>query len=240
MSCPFCRELYSSDEAERCPHCDIPLVRFEALPPSPEALEEGLLDPPEDYRFAPWTFRYFRGPLVALSLAGLAFFRAPWVYLERPDPVGLTGFDLARGNAPWLWGGAVGFFLLVPLVLSRRTQNELRGVRVVAATFALMTVLEALLLVARPPVESAYFGAALSYGWGLGASAGVSLLAFICACRLGAGASPRAPYGRPLRSTRTADTADRDRSRHRPEGALSHSQEKTPASRAEEQGRTLH
>ena len=121
------------------------------------------------------------------GLVGLGFmlFFAPWVSLERPDPVVWSGFDLARGNLGFLWGGAVGWFLLLPLVATRRSVTELRGIRVIAFTFALMTLGEALLLLLRPPVENAYFSARLEYQWGLYASACVSLLASAVALRLG-------------------------------------------------------
>lgn len=188
LSCPFCRELFGADEGPRCPHCDLPLVALDKLPPSAEALAEEPLvpaDPPEDQR-QNWLYSgRGRGLLFCLAAVGLLLFFSPWVSLERPDPVVWSGFDLARGNLGFLWGGAIGWFLLLPLVATRRSVTELRGIRVIAFTFAVMTFGEGLLLLLRPPVENAYFSARLDYRWGLYASTAVSLLAAFVALRLG-------------------------------------------------------
>src|SRR5690606_21943844 len=112
-------------------------------------------------------------------------FFGPWVSLERPDEITLTGHDLATANAPWLWGGAVGWFILVPLLASRRTVNQLRGIRVMATFFPLLTLGEAAMLLINPPEAHRYFGPGLEYTWGLFASATVALLAMIVGARLG-------------------------------------------------------
>lgn len=187
VACPFCRELFDEREVERCPDCGLPVVPLERLPPVPEALadEDRPFVPEENRPLGFWTWRYGRGPLLCLALLGAALFFAPWVTLTRADDVTLRGFDLARGNAPWLWGGALGWFLMVPLVLSRRTRAHLWGVRVIAATFAAMTAGEAALLLARPPADPSYFSYGVEYTWGLYASGLVSLVAVAVAARLG-------------------------------------------------------
>lgn len=189
LCCPFCRELYAPEEGPVCPHCDLELVELGSLPLSPEAQQEaaswGQLDPPEDQKQSPLFWRRGRAALPLFACLGLILFFQPWVTLERPDPVGLSGFDLARSNAPWLWGGAVGWFLTVPLVLSRRSINELRGIRIIAATFSVMTLGETVMLRFLPPAESVYFTSGLGWAWGLYASAVVSLTATIVASRLG-------------------------------------------------------
>lgn len=189
LSCPFCRELFSSDEGPRCPGCDLPLVDLNELPPSLEAQAEaallGELDPPEDQRQSWLYWGRGRGPLIVLAALGLAAFFAPWISIEHPESITFSGFDLARSRAPWLWGGAIGWFLLIPLVVSRRSVNELRGVRVIATTFALMTLGETALLHFRPPEEHSYFRHELSTAWALAASAVLSALAALVAARLG-------------------------------------------------------
>jgi hypothetical protein len=166
LACPFCRELFTEGEVERCPHCDIPLSDLAKLPLSSEAAELdelGLLDSPFDRRL-PFTYwRRGRGLLLGASLLGLASFFLPWVSLLRPDPVLLSGFDLARGNARWLFGGALGWFLLIAVVLSRRSVNEMRGARAIAVTFPLMTVFEIVLMLVRPPSENEVFTSGLSF-----------------------------------------------------------------------------
>ena len=189
LACPFCRELYGEKEGPRCPTCDIPLVPMASLPLSAEALAEasarGEVDPPEDRRLGFLYLGRGRGALLGVAAIGLALFFSPWVSLERPDEVTLSGFDLARGSAGWLWGGAIGWFLLVPLALSRRSVNELRGLRVIAVTFALMTLGETILLFAKPPSGHQYFGYGLSWAYGLYASALVSALGAVIGIRLG-------------------------------------------------------
>lgn len=189
LSCPFCRELYAPEEGPRCPHCDLELVELSRLPLSKEGEQEaaawGHVDPPEDQKQSPFFMQRGRGALTLLASAGLLLFFQPWVSIERPDPVALSGFDLARSNAPWLWGGVVGWFLTVPLVLTRRTVNQLRGIRVIAATFSVMTLGEVLMLWFLPPSESVYFTSGLEWAWGLYASAAVSLTATVVASRLG-------------------------------------------------------
>lgn len=188
LSCPFCRELFAQGEGPRCPACDLPLVPLHQLPLSldgqREATELGV-DPPQDQKLPFLYFRRGRGLLPGLAMVGLALFFMPWVRLSRPDEVTLSGLNLATTNAPWLWSGAVGWFLLIPLALSRRTLNEMYGVRIICTLFALLTAGEATLMLLRPPVEHSYFATGLTYTWGIYASLLVSLLGAACAARLG-------------------------------------------------------
>ena len=189
LACPFCRELFTPTEGERCPHCGLLLVDLSRLPPSLEARQEaeaaGELDPPELERLGFWYGGRGRGLLPVVAALGLATFIGPWAMLERPEHVTLSGFDLARAGVPWLFGGAIGWFILVPLVWSRRSVVELRGVRIIAATLAVLTALETTLLLLRPPLESTYYSSGLRYGWGLYASLLVSALGTYVAATLG-------------------------------------------------------
>jgi len=190
LSCPFCRELYSEEEGPKCPECDLPLVRLRDLPLSLEGQAElletqGSIDPPEDQRLPAWYLGRGKGASILLGAFGLALFFSPWVSLTRPEEITLSGHDLATTNAPWLWGGAIGFFLLIPLVFSRRTVRELMGIRVMACFFPLLTLGEAALLLAHPPEGHRYFGSGLAYEWGLYASALVAALCIVVGARLG-------------------------------------------------------
>ena len=40
LACPFCREMFEVGESKACPVCGVPLVAFEKLPASDEALSE--------------------------------------------------------------------------------------------------------------------------------------------------------------------------------------------------------
>jgi len=187
--CPFCREIFVEGEAERCPECGVELLPVEKLPLSYEArveIEAELAATPPEHRPLPWWYvRRGRGALLLVALVGLGAFFAPWVVMSKPEIVSLSGYDLARLRAGWFWGGAIGWFVMLPLVASRRTLAGLRGVRVITATFALMTSVEVgMLLVVTPRMQRLY---PLDYewGWGLYASAVASLVGVVAAARLG-------------------------------------------------------
>jgi hypothetical protein len=188
-ACPFCRSLYSSSEARQCPDCGVKLVPMENLPQSldvaADELEAGELVLPEQ-RPLPWNyFGRNRGALLLIALLGLATFFAPWVELRMPDMSVRSGFDLARGRAGWLWGGAAGWLVMLPLVWTRRTIHRLRGVRFVTAMFAAMTLIEAGILLSMPPRAQHHVPLEIVWRWGIYASLGTSLLGIVTALRLG-------------------------------------------------------
>ena len=188
-ACPFCRSLFPSNEARQCPECGVKLVPMENLPPSldvaADELEAGELVLPEQ-RPMPWNyFGRNRGALLLIALLGLATFFAPWVELRMPDLSVRSGFDLARGRAGWLWGGAVGWLVMLPLVWTRRTIHRLRGVRFVTAMFAAMTLIEAGILLSMPPRAQHHVPLEIVWRWGIYASLGTSLLGIVVALRLG-------------------------------------------------------
>lgn len=188
-SCPFCRELFSEEEGPACPECDLPLVPLKNLPLSldgrAEMLIDAAVDPPEDVKLPVWYWGRSRGALTLLSGLGIGLFFSPWVSIERPDPVELSGYDLAVSTAPFLWGGAVGWFILAALVLSRRSVHEMRGVRAIATLFCALTAGEVGLFLLRPPTGHAYFSSGLSYEWGFFLSGVVAVLGMFFAVRFG-------------------------------------------------------
>ncbi len=189
LSCPFCRELYSAEEAVRCSTCDVELVPLGSLPLSAEALAEEALSAevlhPDDTRFGLFHLGHGRGLLLCLALAGLALFFAPWLVILQPDPALVAGFDIAHSRSGWFWGGALGLFILVPLLITRRCPYDLRGIRVISSTFCVMTLLEALVLFAKPPTAGSFVRVTYAWGWGLYASALVSVIGTFVALRLG-------------------------------------------------------
>lgn len=206
LACPFCRTLYQRGEAATCTVCGVKLVAFESLPPSAEALagessESRTL--PEDEPVQWNDFGRGRGALLALSVLGFALFFAPWVTVEMPEDVVHSGFDLARGRAGWLWGGATGWLVLFPLVWSRRTIRSMFGARPVSVLLAAMTVFEVFMLMALPP-RSERLPVEIHWAWGLYASGVVSLLGAVLAMRLGGtlpplSSEPSSPESSPKR-----------------------------------------
>jgi hypothetical protein len=188
QACPFCRKLYTSDEARTCPDCDVALVGMSKLPPSLDALEDEAEQAaptlPENQLLPSTYLGRGRGALVVLSLLGMIAFFLPWVELRMPETAVYSAFDLARGRAGWLWGGMTAWFVLIPLVLSRRTITRLRSIRVVAVMFAAMTLTEALMLWLIPP-RRGLAPLELHFRYGLFLSGAISALAAIVAARLG-------------------------------------------------------
>jgi len=188
QACPFCRKLFTTGEARACPDCDVALVGMNQLPPSLDALEDeaeqGQVTFPEEQLLPTTYMGRGRGALIALSLAGIASFFLPWVELTMPESAVYSAFDLARGRAGWLWGGATAWLVLIPLVLTRRTIARMRGVRIVTIMFAAMTFTEALMLWLLPP-RRGVTPLELHFRYGLFLSGAISLLGVAVAARFG-------------------------------------------------------
>jgi hypothetical protein len=164
------------------------------LPPSADALaeeaERGEVVLPEQREF-PWSyFGRGRGALLILAALGLIAFFLPWVEVRMPESRVLSGFDLARGRAGWLWGGAVGWLVTIPLVWTRRTVERMRGVRAVTVVFALMTLIEVAMLLLLPPQRRGQMPVDFVWRFGLFASGAVSLVATFFALRFGGDLEP--------------------------------------------------
>lgn len=188
LACPFCRELFSEGESNLCPECDIPLRRLVDLPPSHEAQERQALEweqtAPED-RTLPWHYLgRGRGLLLGLSLLGLGLFFAPWIVITKPELLTLSGFELATSRGFWFGGGAVAWFVSVPLIFTRRTVMQMRGVRIVSSLFAATTFCQALMLYINAPTQR-FVPLAYTWGWGFYAGGLVSLAAIPVAVRFG-------------------------------------------------------
>ena len=187
-ACPFCRQLYSKGEVEICPECDVHVKPLAELPPSHDAqlLEDPEPEVPAEDQVLPWTYvGRGRGALVVLSLAGLAVFFMPWLHESSPEIRTWSGFEFAQ-QLPWIWGGGVAWFVLLPLVVSRRTIRQMRGARVAVGFLAgmvLTTVLTRLLIAPRAPHPLV----PLRYSWGSGlyAAGALAAVALVYAFRFG-------------------------------------------------------
>jgi hypothetical protein len=132
--------------------CAVALVPHDALPPSDEALaEDGIARQPEWERLPATYLRRGRGALALLAVLGLAAFFLPWVDETMPEIASHSGFDLASHRVGWVFGAAVGWFVLLPTVLSRRSVMHMRGARVAASFLAAVPGVTALDLVLFPP-----------------------------------------------------------------------------------------
>jgi hypothetical protein len=177
--------MFRDEENDRCPVCGVALVGFEKLPISDEALsEDGIVREPE-WEPLPGTYMgRSRGALVLLAVAGLVAFCMPWVHLTMPDIVSYSGLMLAK-RLGWAWGAGVGWFVLVPTVLSRRSIMQMRGARVAAAFLAAVPGTTAALLLARPPHGVHGVPLRFTWEWGIYATIALSLLAVVFAVFFG-------------------------------------------------------
>jgi hypothetical protein len=182
--------MWKEDEnVAKCPDCDVALVPLHQLPPSAETILEREAElertPPEWKRRAFFDMTRGRGWLLLFCLLGLAGFFQPWFVLYKPEEVVLSGFRIARYFAGWVWAGAVGWFILIPLVLTRRTIADLRGIRAICAFFASLTLGEILVLANVSPTSKLQIPIEFVSTYGLWWSATASAFATIISLTLG-------------------------------------------------------
>lgn len=186
-ACPFCRQLFTRGEVKTCPECDITVKPLDELPASHEAqlLEEHVEPlPPED---EPLPLTYLgrgRGMLLMVALCGMAVFFAPWYHETTPDILSWSGFEFAR-RLPWIWAGGVAWFVMVPLVASRRTIRQMRGARVAVGFLAAMVGTTVLARLTVPVADYKLVVLRYSWGWGMYVAGFLSVLALVLAWRFG-------------------------------------------------------
>lgn len=171
-----------------CPACGLLLTDLAKLPPSP-ALEDaddddfGIPREPHLEPLPPFFLARGRGALLGLCFLGLAAFFLPWVHMSAPDVQVLSGADLAK-RAGWIWSAAVGWFVLLPLVLTRRSIDQMRGARVAAAMLSAIPAVTASVLMLFPP-KSKLVPLAFEWGLGIQASLALGVVATVVAIRFG-------------------------------------------------------
>lgn len=185
-ACPFCREMFEAGEARACPSCGLKLEEISRLPPSYEAQQEEPDEPiPPHMEALPWSYAgRGRGLLLALAALGLAAFFAPWVHETAPELRDLSGFGLAQ-RLGWMWAPAVAFFVMIPLVVTRRSIHRMRGARVAVAFLAAIALLSVALRMAFTPAGSVLRPVRFTWGFGLYATGGIALLVLLASARFG-------------------------------------------------------
>jgi hypothetical protein len=155
----------------------VKLVPADKLPLSDDALsEDGVTRQPE-WDLLPFTYiRRGRGPLLLLAIAGLVAFFLPWVKETVPDIVSFSGFALAR-RLGWAWGAGVGWFVLLPVVLTRRTIMHMRGARVAVCFLSAVPGVTAALLLTHAPHPRYGIPLRFSFETGLFATIACSVVA---------------------------------------------------------------
>jgi hypothetical protein len=186
VACPFCRQLFEPGEASACPDCGLGLKDLGKLPPSYDAqVEYPEIPTPPHMETLPWAFwGRNRALLLGLSLLGLAMFFMPWVHETAPELRTLSGYGLARVSG-FFWAPATAWFVLIPLIASRRSIHRMRGARVAVAFLAGIALMTVVTLLMRAPQSSAHRQVRFDWGWGLYASGAVALAAVLSALQFG-------------------------------------------------------
>jgi hypothetical protein len=192
IACPFCHELFVRGEAKECPACGLLLTDLSKLALSHDAKAEddfGLPTPPHLLPL-PWLdMRRGKGILVMVAVLGLLAFFSPWVDMTSPETRLLSGAELARRSG-WIWGAGVAWFVLLPMALTRRTIDKMRGARVAAAFLSAIPVLTCTILWLSPP-RARYVPLRFDWGWGIYATWVLGVVATVTSVRLGGKVSRR-------------------------------------------------
>jgi len=185
LACPFCREMFPKGERTKCPVCGVDLVPFDTLPLSDDALGEDGIPREPDTELLPLAFPgRGRALLAGLSVAGLVAFFLPWIDVTMPDVFSMSGFVLAR-RLGWAWGAGVAWFILLPMVVTRRSIRKMRGARVAATFLAAVPGTTAAILLGRPPHGSHGVPVRFTFEAGIYATVVLSLVAVVAALFFG-------------------------------------------------------
>jgi hypothetical protein len=190
VACPFCREMFEVGEHTACPECDVALVATHRLPKTQAELDAEAARTPPDEAVLPWTYAgRGRALVVGLAIAGLLAFLLPWVRESVPEKQVLSGLDLAR-RLGWLWAPAVAWFVMIPLVISRRSVARMRGARVAIGFLAAMALATVAVRVLNAPASTALRTVRFAWGEGLWITAALAGATLVAAARFGG-----APHG---------------------------------------------
>ncbi len=168
VACPFCRQLFEPGEVSSCPDCGLGLKDLGKLPPSYDARVEYPEEPiPPHMETLPWGYTSRnRAVLLLLAVVGFAAFFAPWVHETAPELQVLSGYGLARMSG-FFWAPAVAWFVLFPLVLTRRSIYKMRGARVAVGFLAGIVLITVSMLLAHPPRSATLRPVHIEWGWGI-------------------------------------------------------------------------
>lgn len=207
VACPFCREMFEAGEHAACPECEVALVATHRLPKTQAELDAEAARTPPDEVVLPWTYvGRGRALVVGLAVAGLLAFLLPWVRESVPEMQVLSGLDLAR-RLGWLWAPAVAWFVMIPLVITRRSVARMRGARVAIGFLAAMALAAVLVRVLNAPASTALRTVRFAWGEGLWITAAIAAATLVAAARFGGapheppGSTPAPGPARPPRET---------------------------------------
>jgi hypothetical protein len=178
--------MFSAGEARACPECGIGLKPMSKLPLSHEAQEDEPEAPlPPHMEVLPWTYMgRGRGVLLLIAVLGLIAFFVPWVRESAPELRVLSGFDLAQ-KLGWLWAPFVAWFVMLPLVASRRSVHKMRGARLAVGFLGAIVLVTVAIRLSTAPASSPTRPVRFEWAFGLYASGALALVALVAAALLG-------------------------------------------------------
>jgi len=178
--------MFEEGEETACPVCGMALTKFEKLPISLDAVhDEGGVPTAPELEELPWTFLgRSKGPLVVLAIAGAILFFLPWAQLTQPYTGSKSGFTMAYERIGWLWAAFVGWSVLIPTVVTRRSIVKMRGARVAAAFLSAIPAVSVAILLVKPP-HGGRVPVHFTWDWPIYAMLAVSVTAVAFAMRLG-------------------------------------------------------
>jgi hypothetical protein len=198
IACPFCHELFVRGEAQECPACGLMLTDLAKVGISQDAKAEDFgLPTPAHLLPLPWfDLRRGKGALTIGAALGLAAFFAPWVVMTSPEARLFSGAELAHRSG-WIWGAGVAWFVLLPMTVTRRTIDQMRGARVAAAFLSFVPVLTCSILWFFPP-HARFIPIRFEWAWGLYATWALGLAATVTSLRFGGKWSESQPSEGPV------------------------------------------
>jgi hypothetical protein len=166
--------------------CGVALTDISKLPPSSDASDESYAEPlPPHMEPLGWAYAgRGRAALIGIALAGLAMFLAPWVVEQAPELRTLNGFAMAQ-RLGWLWAPAIAWFVMLPLVMTRRSIYKMRGARVAVAFLGLIVLTTVGVRLAFIPTTSILRPVRFAWGFGLYATGILGALTLLFATRFG-------------------------------------------------------
>ncbi len=205
VACPFCREMFEQSEAEVCPECGLPLADITKLKKTDLYEEEEAPLPPDMVRL-PFTYvSRARGALIVLALLGLGAFFLPWVREFAPELRELSGLAFAR-RLSWMWAPFVAWFVMLPIVLTRRTIHAMRGARLAVALLATIVIATVILRVSVVPESTRLRPVRFEWTFGLYATFGLGLIALGVATRFGGRVDDLAASSKPSSSSSSSSS----------------------------------
>jgi hypothetical protein len=182
VACPFCREMFEAGEARTCPECGLALEDAARLPRAHDEDEEPV---PPHMETLPWAYLgRWRGALVLLSVLGLVAFFLPWVHESAPELRDLSGFAFAQ-RLSWMWAPGIAWFVMLPLVITRRSIHAMRGARFAVGLLALIVITTVAVRVARVPESTRIRPVRFEWAYGIYATLALGLAALVASSRFG-------------------------------------------------------